>query len=38
MSPIEYKRLIVRRLTRIQRLAKQERFEEIQNLLIKNYV
>lgn len=37
-NPVEHKRLIIRRLTRIQTLAKQKRFEEIQNLLRKEYV
>jgi hypothetical protein len=38
MDKAIYKQLIIRRLSRIQRLAKQKRFEEIEELLNSRYV
>ena len=38
MSKIAYKEQVMKRLTYIQILAKQERYEEIQNLLETNFV
>ena len=38
MSKIAYKEQVMKRLTYIQILAEQERYEEIQNLLETNFV
>jgi hypothetical protein len=38
LDDVDGRRLIIRRLTRIQRLARQKRFEEIQSLLDRGYI
>ncbi|MEJ2241928.1 MAG: hypothetical protein P8Y18_07280 [Candidatus Bathyarchaeota archaeon] len=38
MSKINYKEMVIKRLSYIQILAKQERYDEIQNLLETNFV
>jgi hypothetical protein len=38
MKQLEYKKLVIRRLTRIQKLAKQKKFAEIEALISSNYV
>ena len=38
MSKINYKETVMKRLSYIQILAEQERYEEIQNLLETNFV
>jgi hypothetical protein len=38
MKQLEYKQLIIRRLTRIQKLARQKKFAEIESLINSNYV
>jgi hypothetical protein len=35
---LEYKKLVIRQLTRIQKLAKREKFVEIEVLISSNYV
>jgi len=38
MDQLEYKQLVIRRLTHIQNLAKQKKFAEIESLINSNYV
>lgn len=38
MKHSEYKKLVIRRLTHIQKLAKQKKFAEIESLINSNYV
>jgi len=38
LSKLNYKEMVIKRISYIQILAKQERYEEIQNLLETNFV
>jgi len=38
MDPLEYKQLVIGRLTHIQNLAKQKKFAEIESLITSKYV
>jgi hypothetical protein len=38
MTHLEYKKLVIKRLTHIQKLAKQKKFAEIDALIKSNYV
>jgi len=38
MEQLEYKQLVIRRLTHIQNLAKEKKYAEIESLINNNYV